>query len=65
MRDDPIISRAWIKGALVVLLGGALGVGACDIDRVTASSTASTASSAAVFVAAVYVLSSISFSIRA
>jgi hypothetical protein len=28
MREDPIISAAWIKAALVVLVGGALGVGA-------------------------------------
>jgi hypothetical protein len=28
MREDPIISRAWIRAALVVLVGGALGVGA-------------------------------------
>ncbi|HEX6586596.1 MAG TPA: hypothetical protein VF052_07580 [Solirubrobacterales bacterium] len=28
MREDPIISAAWIKAALLVLVGGALGVGA-------------------------------------
>ncbi len=28
MREEPIISRAWIKAALVVLIGGALGLGA-------------------------------------
>jgi hypothetical protein len=28
MREDPIISGAWIKAALVVLVGGDLGVGA-------------------------------------
>jgi hypothetical protein len=28
MREDPVISGAWIKAALVVLVGGALGVGA-------------------------------------
>ena len=28
MRQDPIISGAWIKAALVILVGGALGVGA-------------------------------------
>jgi hypothetical protein len=28
MREDPIISAAWIKAALVVLVAGALGVGA-------------------------------------
>jgi hypothetical protein len=28
MREDPIISGAWIKAALVVLVGGALGAGA-------------------------------------
>lgn len=28
MREEPIISRAWIKAAVVVLLGGALGLGA-------------------------------------
>jgi hypothetical protein len=28
MREDPIISGAWIKAAMVFLVGGALGVGA-------------------------------------
>jgi hypothetical protein len=28
MREEPIISTAWIKAALVILVGGALGVGA-------------------------------------
>jgi hypothetical protein len=28
MREDPIISGAWIKAALVILVGGALGIGA-------------------------------------
>lgn len=28
MREEPLISRAWIKAALVVLIAGALGVGA-------------------------------------
>ncbi len=28
MREEPIISRAWIRAALVVLVGGALGAGA-------------------------------------
>jgi hypothetical protein len=28
MREDPIISGAWIKAALVILVGGAFGVGA-------------------------------------
>ena len=28
MREDPIISGAWIKAALVILVAGALGVGA-------------------------------------
>jgi hypothetical protein len=28
MREDPIISGAWIKAALVILAAGALGVGA-------------------------------------
>jgi hypothetical protein len=28
MREDPIISAAWIKAALVLLVAGALGVGA-------------------------------------
>jgi hypothetical protein len=28
MREEPIISAAWIKAALVVLVGGALGAGA-------------------------------------
>ena len=36
MREEPIISAAWIKAALVILVGGALGVGgyllASDVD---------------------------------
>lgn len=28
MREDPIISGAWVKAALLILIGGALGVGA-------------------------------------
>jgi hypothetical protein len=28
MREEPLISRAWIKAAFVVLIAGALGVGA-------------------------------------
>jgi hypothetical protein len=28
MREEPIISGAWVKAALVILVGGALGVGA-------------------------------------
>jgi hypothetical protein len=33
MREDPIVSGAWIKAALVVLVGGALGCGAACFDR--------------------------------
>jgi hypothetical protein len=28
MREDPIISGSWLKAALIILVGGALGVGA-------------------------------------
>jgi hypothetical protein len=52
MREDPIISGAWIKAALVLLVAGALGVGAYllasdtdinlpDIDLDTSSTTTS------------------------